>query len=432
MSETKQHAKYSASSAHRWLRCPGAITMESAEPDRSSHFAEEGTVAHEVASQHLQLGIPLKSFVGLLAAVEKGKFKIFLEQYPYDPVDYNIYEVTEDMAGHVETYINHVKEFAAIPGALLKIEQRVSYAQIIGIENQYGTADAIVLTPDEITVIDLKYGMGVQVDAGYNEQLMLYAIGAKLSHQWTHKPKRFRLVIVQPRLNHVSEWVCTAEELDEYARQVRAAARKSEKCPDRNYLMARDFKDWLNPGEKQCRFCKAKGVCPALARQVLDNIADDHVEFDDLTKAESKLENANNELSSIDIGRLSRMAKLTDLAEIWIKGVREAVYIHLMQGENVPGFKLVRGREGIRKWADEAAAEIKMIPFLAEDTFKKSLISPTEAEKKLKKKAPGIWEVLQDNITRAPGKLSVAPTSDKRPAQTPDSAIEFEDLTTEE
>lgn len=423
-STPQDHAKFSASGAHRWIRCPGSIHMEEGVPDRSSSYAEEGTVAHEVAAQSMQQSVCPSDFVYKTAAVKDGKF---IEFDPAVVIDGTaLYEVTPDMVEHVETYIEHVKDFAAVPGAILLVEQRVYFSHYVGVKDQYGTSDAVVVTPDEITVIDLKYGMGVQVDADENEQLMLYALGAyDKFHFYYPDIKRMRMVVVQPRLNHVSEWSCDLEELFMFAQRAKRAVQASRRAADNPEAA-------LNPGEKQCRFCKAKGTCPALANYVTSNITDDFVDLDNTDQAETKMQNAIDNLKAAELKKLSTMMKLTDLAEIWIKGVREAVYVHLMRGEEVPDFKIVRGREGARKWEDYDAAENTLVKTVSEEAYVKKLISPTEAEKKLKKVAPGVWEILQGNVTRTPGKLSVAPASDKRPAEAVDGVSAFEDLGDEE
>lgn len=61
-----QHAVLSASSAHRWLECPPSAMLEKELPDETTVYAEEGSVAHEVAEYKVRwyLGerdIPLPS-----------------------------------------------------------------------------------------------------------------------------------------------------------------------------------------------------------------------------------------------------------------------------------------------------------------------------------------------------------------------------------
>jgi len=169
------HALLGASKAHRWMRCPGSIALEADLPDISSPHAEEGTRAHELAA-------------------------IILEaQIPWCPNDWDA-----DMIDYVRSYVDYVTREAA--GHHLLIEQRVDYSDVIGVPDSFGTSDAIILAGDTITIIDLKYGMGVRVNAEENEQLMLYALGALETFGVTGNYTKAKLVIVQPRLDHISEW----------------------------------------------------------------------------------------------------------------------------------------------------------------------------------------------------------------------------------
>lgn len=167
------HALLGASKAHRWMRCPGSIALEAPIQDTTSAHAEEGTRAHELAA----------------AILER---KPFLEDSDLE------------MFNHVMTYVGYVR--AEAEGHTLLIEQRVDYSDVIGVPDSFGTADCIILAGDTIKIIDLKYGMGVKVDAEENEQLMLYALGALEVFGPVGDFKKAKLVIVQPRLNTISEW----------------------------------------------------------------------------------------------------------------------------------------------------------------------------------------------------------------------------------
>lgn len=116
--------------------------------------------------------------------------------------------------------------------------------------------------------------------------------------------------------------------------------------------------------------------------------------------------------------------------DIWINAVRERAQADMQAGTQVPGYKLVKGRDGARKWADAKEAEKYFSGLgIASDLYHEtSLISPTQAEKLVKQKvlSKEQWQKAGALITRAPGKVTIAPQSDKRPEV--DSALTAEDF----
>ena len=119
------------------------------------------------------------------------------------------------------------------------------------------------------------------------------------------------------------------------------------------------------------------------------------------------------------------------LVEDWCKAVRAEVERRLLAGQTVDGFKLVEGRRGNRKWSSDAEVEalFKSFRLRQDEMYDYSLISPTKAEKLLKD-TPKRWEKAEALISRAEGKPSVAPATDKRPALAVQSvADDFRDLT---
>ena len=359
-----EHAKMSPSGAHRWMRCPASLLLEQTMPDSSSVYADEGTRAHELA-----------------AAILMGK-------PPATPVN------DISMIDYVEDYTKLVREYAE--GGTLLVEQRVEFSNWIDVPNSFGTSDAVIIHPDRLTVMDLKYGMGVRVDALKNEQLMLYALGCLHEFGWAADFSDVVMVIHMPRLNYVSEYVVSVEELVAFAERAKAAA-----------ALALTPGAPFEPGEKQCRFCRAKAVCPALRDEVLETIgAADASDFDEITPKTPQ-----------DAGALASAMSKVELVEGWCKAIRAEVERRLTANEEVPGYKLVEGRLGARRWGDEGAvAELfKTWRLKKDDVYDYSLISPTKAEK-LFKEVPGKWSRLQSYIDRAPGKPSVAPATDRRPA----------------
>ena len=132
-----------------------------------------------------------------------------------------------------------------------------------------------------------------------------------------------------------------------------------------------------------------------------------------------------------DMEWLASLMPHLDLIEDWVRAVRGRVFAELSQGNDVPGFKLVEGRRGARKWLDENAAEtvLKSMRLKTEDMYNFKVISPTDAEKLLAKTSPVRWKKLEKLVTRADGKPSVAPVADPRPAIKVEDALEaFSDL----
>lgn len=405
------HAKFSPSSAHRWMACPGSIVLEAEIPDESSDFADEGTAAHFLASESLEQGVDALHFIGRTIRVDRDGSTNWLTEGWIPGSSTKPFVVDTEMAGHVQTYLDAVRQFAE--GHELLVEQRVEFSGYIGVPEQFGTSDAVILAGDEIQAHDLKYGRGVKVDAEHNPQLMLYALGALNEFGMVGDFKRVRIVIHQPRLDHVSEWDCSVEELMAFAEEAKWRASQASGC----IKLGVDEEEDLVPGEKQCRFCKAKATCPKLAQHVLNTVADDFV--DATQPIVPQLGFAGDQVEH-DNDKLGHLLSAVDLIEGWCKAIRGKVEAELLAGHAVPGFKLVEGRRGARRWTSEEDAEtaLKAMRINHEQMYDYSLISPTTAEKLTKSEVIGKrqWSKLQSLITQSEGKPSVAPEADKRPA----------------
>jgi hypothetical protein len=384
----KAHATLSPSSADRWGTCFASVQLESGLPDSSSDYADEGTAAHAVAEMALSEGNDAAAYVGRRIAVSKAK----------------TVEVTADMAVDVQKYVDYVREVSE--GQELMLERKLDISRWV--PECFGTSDTVILRGDgELHICDLKFGRGVRVNAEGNKQLMLYALGALDEFSLVGDFDRVRMTIHQPRLNHVSEATMSVADLLAEGAELKEAA-------DRAYLYV-DSETPPNPSdfapsEKACRFCKARGTCPAAAAEVAVIVSRN-------TQATADDFDVVVPDAAVPVIDLSYLMSKVDQVEAWCKGVRAELERRLFAGIVVDGWKLVAGKAGARKWSDAQAAEeaMKAMRLKTDEMYDKTVISPTSAEKLLKEQ-PRRWTKLQALITKSGGSPSVAPADDKRPA----------------
>lgn len=386
----QNHALLAPSASSRWLRCPASVIWTSRAPrGESSAFAQEGTWAHALAERYLRAGI---------------------DGTPDSEVRFTDEEVTaivaagldpDDFVPPVLEYVNYVR---SIPGMLL-VEQELDLEQITGEKGAKGTSDAVVIDESgELHIIDLKYGRGEQVEADHNSQLAIYAGAALAAFGFMADLKIVNLHIVQPRLDHAVVWTAPLDVFEPFLEDIRKGAAKALRLFEAVGDGAPAESEY-HPGPVACRWCSFRGQCGALAGYALTSAG---LELPDSIKPK------------IDGEALADLLARVDLIQSWLKDLGATAHDALLSGEKIPGYKLVEGRAGPRKWSDEGKAEklLKGWKVPAEVRYVKSLISPTAAEKLVKQKTltADQWRDLNSVITREPGKLTVVPESDKRPA----------------
>lgn len=383
------HALLSPSGAHRWMNCPASVEAEAPFPRTSSVYADEGTRAHTLGELCLSRG--------------KDTTDPEIEGLAFRDWESAEIRVDEDMQYYVQTYVDHVRELVAESStSILLVEQRLPLDQYI--PDAFGTCDAIVFQmepgrPVRGIVVDLKYGMGERVSAVENPQLMLYALGVDQEHGPILEVEEWELQIVQPRLDTISRWTISAADLREWGRTkvIPAAARALQ--PNAEFI----------PGEKQCRWCKAKAVCKARA---------DHAQ----AIARSEFLDAPMQMLTVEeIGKiLPRLGQL----EAWAKDVREYAHVLATSGVAIPGYKLVEGRSN-RAWTDQmAAARALLDAGLSVDKVYKlpTVIGIPDAEKALKALGHKPEQVLSGLIIKPAGTVNLVAEADPRPAITRNSA----------
>lgn len=408
------HSLFSASAAGRWINCPGSVVLSQGLPDRSSEYAAWGTVAHALADGALAAGAD--HIETSLDAVKQDGYVISVDQ---------------EMVDCVNAYLAHAAELTA--GAdMTWSEQRINYARWLEVpeDQAWGTLDlsAVWIEQRHLLIGDLKTGRGVPVVPDNNEQLMLYAGGKLLElDDLGIEVDTIDLAISQPRIQAApSVWTISRDDLVAWLQgrarsgaasvvNAQHAAEVDAANPGVTPIFAETF---LTPGEKQCRWCKAKATCPALRSEVFNDVtasdagAAQPTDFEVMSPWPVTDQSPSTWISAI----LSKV----DMIEDWCSAVRAEAHRRLTAGEPVPGYKLVAGKRGARAWADPAAAEaqLKAMRLKVEEMYDLKLITPPSAEKLAKAKVigPRQWPKLQALITQSDGKPSVAPADDPRPA----------------
>ncbi len=425
-----QHALFSPSGAAAWMACPGKLAMEAGEPESVSRYADEGTAAHFLAAECLTHNTHPAAVLCKTIGIDPHGEAFFPQVVGNEGREARaVFEIDTDMAGHVNHYVQVVRRLAE--GGELLVEQRLPIGHITGEADATGTGDAIILKDDEIIIIDLKYGRGVEVSAEDNPQLALYGLGALEAFGMLGDFSKVRMVIIQPRVSPTpSEWTLRLDDLDAWASGIREAASMARDALNSHGSYAEWDADNLSPGDA-CRFCKAKTKCPALRSQVLATVADDFVAIEE--PIAPQLSGVLERVSNCDDAHLDSLFPNLDLIEQFVEAVRKRIEARALSGAVFNNCKLVQGKRGNRKWTDdtEAEAQMKAMRLKVEEMYDLKLISPTSAEKLAPKYdkegklipsddkptiGPRQWAKLKTLITQQDGKPTIAPINDKRPA----------------
>lgn len=393
-----KHSKLSPSSSHRWINCPGSVLLESkVDEEPSSEYAEYGTAGHHLADYCLKKNSPAIEMVGQRIHTHYDSL-----HYPKGVL------VDSEMADAVQMYVDYCNYIMSDPTKRF-VEKRVDFSRYV--PGGFGTSDFIALTPDILHVVDLKMGKGVRVHAEWNTQGMLYALGA--IEESAVKDGKVRISIVQPRLDHISEWDIKVSDLLYWAEEELMPKAK----------LAWEEEPVFNPGEPQCRFCKAQSTCKALAEYSLKTAMDTFTTIPESADADlTDIHTLNNE----ELGRL--LPKVKTLIN-WANALEALALAELKAGNKIPKYKLVKGRSGNRKWSDEAeiATHLRELGLSNDEIYNSKIKSPVGVLAELKKKQ--IPPVRVETFWTVPeGKLTIAGEADKRPEVPTNSEATFTDI----
>ena len=396
------HANLSPSKRHRWGVCPGSIREEAKYPeDRSGPAAIDGTHTHTMLEFCLSGPWEPEELVGQTMQDDDGKFLI-----------------DDDRAERVRIAVDYVKQrVAEQPGCKVIAEQRVNPKRLIARNDMSGTVDIQIHGTDVLEIVDYKDGMGA-VQAEGNAQLELYAVGALADADEPYPWKRVRMTIIQPKMALRGQPAITSHEVD--ISEILAIV-------DRLVIegAAVDAPDApLVPGESQCKFCKAKGSCAALASNVMKEIG---IMFQPVMSLDVAQQSADKDPSTMDDGQILSIMEAAPLMRQLLEGVEKEALRRLQSGQAITGLKLVNGR-GSRAWAlqdDEIAEKLIKMGIPKGSVYETKLVSPAKAEKLTWEKRDGtkvqlterqLKRMEQEYVVKMAGKLAVATESDSRPA----------------
>jgi len=349
------------STAKRVINCPGSVALcQKVPPKPSSKYADEGTLLHNVMAEMLGSDKELRHVLDM---------------------EYNGIKLTGELIDEkVRPALDAINEIDPDAQLEFAVEQTVSFGDLI--PGVFGSCDLIGRIGDRAIVLDWKFGDGVAVEAEENSQLLFYTAAAIRTPalEWVFKDaKEIECIIVQPP--KIKRWVTSFDRVRLFERELTYAVKQSAK-PDAP----------LKIGD-HCRWCAAKPICPLMTGAV-----------DRATQTQIK---------ELDVTQLGDMLQRADVLEDWISDLRALALQVLESGNPVPGYKLVQKR-ATRQWKDEESAKQALLKHLSmTDVMETYLISPAQAEKKLKKLK---LSMPDDQIISVSSGTTLAPESDPRPA----------------
>ena len=371
-----KHAYLSASASHRWLACPPSAKLCANIPDQASEYAQQGTDCHELCAY----------------LVEKA-----LGREVIDPTE-NLTYYDAEMQNCAVEYRNYVleqieaaKEFCKDPQVM--IEQRLDFSRWV--ENGFGTGDCVIVADEVLQIIDYKHGLGVLVSAGDDEhggnsQMMCYALGALEVFGDIYDINQIKMTIFQPRRENISTYTISRDNLLKWANEVLAPTAQLA------YVGEGEFK-----AGGHCQFCKVKATCRKRAEYNLE-----------LAKYDFEMP------ATLDDTEIAAILERVDEMISWGNDIKEYALKQAQSGVHFEGWKVVKGRSN-RKYTDEEAVAFK-VKDAGFDPYEKKLLGVTTMSTLLGKKK--FEELLGGLIYKPPGKPTLVPESDKRPAM--NTAIE--------
>jgi hypothetical protein len=373
----RDHSIFGPSSANIWLNCTPAARFGEKFEKKSSDYADEGTLCHDIAADLLNYR---------LKRLSKREYLVKLATHR----NHRLYDPFE-MERHAEAFVNYVLEilysYRQKGWSDIYVETRIDYSHIV--PEGYGHLDVAIISPKTIDVIDLKYGKGVPVSAIVNPQLGLYAVGVIEDQRFIDEFEKLNLHIYQPRIDNISVFNTT----------VQACMKWAQGTVKKKAALAYKGEGDYNPGS-WCRFCAALPKCKAAA--------DRHTS---LAKLDFKLP------YELDNDEVAEVLLLGETLVNWYTSVKEYATAEARKGIKFPGFKMVNGKSNRRYAEGKQELIIKALKkagYTDEQIKKSTLLGIGEMEKLLGD--AGFTKLLGKFVVKPPGAPALVPETDRRSA----------------
>jgi len=430
-------ALFRPSSIDRVIGCVGSTALCARipkVPQRSTPAQLEGSAAHKMAEEALK---------GIRQPVEYADRQIRLN-------DIDGWFVDEEMVNGVEAYVAEVYD-GMEPGAELFVEEKLSLAQLDPSDPLFGenrgTGDAVILNRKRrrVSIKDLKYGKGVMVP-GDAPQLKNYALLAlvRFGFDWDE----VETCVVQPRAFREAERVKSVifhpmDLMNEFL-PLLAGAMHAALNPNAP----------LTPSEKNCMWCPARDLCPAVRDQALHLARDAFAHAATHTASSPQVvtpavmvgtvENPNPKATgnaavlpsplALDPADIATLLDRFDTYDMFVKAVKARAAQMLQAGINIPGWTM-ESRAGNRRYktfdtipdvfqalgakAPDIQSLLRALGVQTAEMFTDPKIkSPAQIEKLIKKKElRGLIEELVERPMGEPQLMRADPNSTRQPLQ---------------
>ena len=281
------HTVASPSALHRLMRCPGSAVLCKSVPEQSSKYAEEGTLFHAIM-EHI-----LKSKLG--EQVTNKWIRMYIETYSTIALEKEAVDEMVDCVQGATQWFN--LNFVNATQIIAETRLPMYYS-----DRDYGTADVIVLFDDRLVIVDWKYGKGVDVSPNNNPQLISYAVSAlkylSSQHIDIRNFKEIETIIYQPRIytgDTVKSYKYAMQELVQQSKIIKEAVDKVYSLYSKS-VNSKIVKENLSASEEACKFCPAKMICKAYAKQGTELLGD-------LISEKERLQKHPDEVNWVEIGK---------------------------------------------------------------------------------------------------------------------------------